>query len=69
MINKRQSAETQFAVLADAIRSVPLDSVYIKPKVREALEEQWRMESKSRRTAESEEPGMEDAELSENEGD
>ena len=41
MINKRQSAEIQFSVLAEAIRSLPLDSVYIKPKLRAALEDQW----------------------------
>jgi len=41
MINRRQTAEIQFAILAEAIRSLPLDSVYIKPKLRSALEEQW----------------------------
>ncbi len=41
MINKRQSAEIQFSVLAEAIRSLPLDSVYIKPNLRSALEDQW----------------------------
>lgn len=41
MVNKRHTPEAQFAVLADAIRSLPLDNVYIKPKVRSALEEQW----------------------------
>ncbi|MFC2085739.1 hypothetical protein ACFLRO_00850 [Bacteroidota bacterium] len=41
MINKRQSAETQFAILAEAIRTLPLDSVYLKPNVRSALEDQW----------------------------
>lgn len=50
MINKRQSAEAQFAVLAEAIKSVPLDSVYIKPKVREALEDHWRVEGVGRIT-------------------
>jgi hypothetical protein len=41
MINKRQSAETQFAILAEALRVLPLDSVYLKPGLRSALEEQW----------------------------
>jgi hypothetical protein len=41
MINKRQSAEIQFSVLAEAIQSLPLDSVYLKPKLRSALEDQW----------------------------
>jgi hypothetical protein len=41
MINRRQTAEIQFSILAEAIRSLPLDSVYIKPQLRSALEEQW----------------------------
>ena len=41
MVNKRQSAEIQFSILAEAIRSLPLDSVYLKPKLRSALEDQW----------------------------
>jgi hypothetical protein len=41
VLNKRQSAETQFAILAEALRDYPLDSVYLKPNLRSALEEQW----------------------------
>ena len=41
MINRRQTAEIQFSILAEAIRSLPLESVYIKPKLRSALEERW----------------------------
>ena len=41
MVNKRQSAEMQFSILAEAIRSLPFDSVYLKPKLRSALEDQW----------------------------
>ena len=41
MINKRQSPEIQFAVLAASIKSLPLDSIYLKPNIRSALEEQW----------------------------
>ena len=44
MINKRHSAESQFTVLADVVRSLPLDSVYIKPNVRSALEDHWARE-------------------------
>ena len=41
MLNRRHSVEMQFSVLADAVRSLPLDSVYLKPNVRTALEVQW----------------------------
>lgn len=44
MINRRQSAEIQFSILADSIRTLPLDSVYLKPKLRTALEDQWERE-------------------------
>lgn len=41
VLNKRQSAETQFAILAESLRDYPLESVYLKPGLRSALEEQW----------------------------
>jgi len=41
MLNRRQSAEVQFSILAEAVRSLPLDSIYIKPNLRKALEDSW----------------------------
>jgi hypothetical protein len=41
MLNRRHSAEMQFSVLAEAVRSLPLDTVYLKPNVRTELERQW----------------------------
>lgn len=41
MLNKRHLPETQLAVLADALREVPIDTVYLKPAVRQALEDTW----------------------------
>ena len=41
MLNKRHLPETQLVVLADALRDVPVDTVYLKPAVREALEATW----------------------------
>lgn len=41
MINKRHLPETQLAVLAEALRDVPIDTIYLKPVVREALETAW----------------------------
>ncbi len=41
VLNKRHPPERQFAVLAGALRDMPLDEVYLKPGVRRALEEAW----------------------------
>ncbi|HEX7071869.1 MAG TPA: hypothetical protein VF190_13735 [Rhodothermales bacterium] len=41
VLNKRHPPERQFAVLAAALRSAPLDDVYVKPSIRRALEEAW----------------------------
>lgn len=41
MLNKRHLPETQLAVLAEALRDMPIDTVYLKPAVREALEATW----------------------------
>lgn len=41
MLNKRHLPETQLAVLAEALRDAPIDTIYLKPTVRQALEEKW----------------------------
>ncbi len=41
MLNKRHLPETRLRVLADALRDAPMDTVYLKPAVREALEDVW----------------------------
>jgi hypothetical protein len=41
MLNKRHLPETQLAVLAEALRDTPIDTVYLKPAVRKALEATW----------------------------
>lgn len=41
VLNKRHLPETQLMVLANALRGLPVDTVYLKPAVREALEEAW----------------------------
>jgi hypothetical protein len=55
MLNKRHLPETQLAVLADALRDTPIDTVYMKPAVREALEATWaeRDDAAAERAAES----------------
>lgn len=41
MLNKRHLPEVQLAVLAESLRDAPLDTIYLKPAVRQALEEAW----------------------------
>jgi hypothetical protein len=41
VLNKRHVPERRLAVLARALRDAPLDSVYLKPAVRQALEDVW----------------------------
>lgn len=41
MLNKRHLPEVRLAVLAEALHGLPLDTVYLKPAVRRALEDLW----------------------------
>jgi hypothetical protein len=41
MLNKRHQPETQLVVMAEALRDTPLDTIYLKPAVRQALEDTW----------------------------
>ncbi|MCS3695587.1 hypothetical protein [Salinibacter ruber] len=41
MLNTNDLPETQLVVLAEALRDAPLDTIYLKPAVRRALEEAW----------------------------
>ena len=41
MLNKRHQPETQLVVMAEALRDAPLDTIYLKPAVRQALEDTW----------------------------
>ena len=41
MLNKRHPSETQLVVLADSLRGLPIDRIFLKPAVRAALEEVW----------------------------
>lgn len=42
MLNKRHLPEVRLSVLARALRSEPVDTVYLRPAVRQALEDLWR---------------------------
>ena len=41
MLNKRHLAEAQLIVLAECLRELPVDGIFLKPAVRSALEDAW----------------------------
>ncbi len=41
MLNRSHPPEVHLSVLAAALRELPIDSVYLRPAVRHALEEAW----------------------------
>ena len=41
VLNKRHAPEVQLAVLADALRDLPVDTIFLKPAVREAMQDAW----------------------------
>ena len=41
MLNRHHVPEVHLAVLAESLRDVPVDKIYLKPAVRKALEEAW----------------------------
>ena len=41
LLNKRHPPEVHLAVLAESLRGLPVDTIYLKPSVRAALEEEW----------------------------
>ena len=41
MLNRRHSPEVHLAVLAEALRTMDVDSVFLRPAVRQALEDAW----------------------------
>ncbi len=41
VLNKLHPPEVRVAILAESLRDLPLDTVFIRPAVRRALEEAW----------------------------
>jgi hypothetical protein len=41
MLNRNHPPEVHLAILATALRELPVDSIYVRPAVRVALEETW----------------------------
>lgn len=62
MLNKRHLPETRLTVLAGCLRAEPIDTVYLKPAVRRALETTW-ADLDARDDAAPEDATAEDAEL------
>jgi len=45
MLNRQHPPEIHVAVLSDALRELPVDTVYLTPAVREAMENAWRQKA------------------------
>lgn len=41
MLNKRHPPEVHLAILAESLRDQPVETIFLKPVVRKALEEAW----------------------------
>ncbi len=41
MLNRVHPPEVHLAVLADTLKTMPIDTVYLRPAVRQALEDAW----------------------------
>ena len=41
MLNKRHIPEVRLSILAECLRDIPLDDIFLKPAVRKALEDSW----------------------------
>ncbi len=41
VLNKRQPVEARLAIIAASLKSLPVDTVFMRPAVREALESSW----------------------------
>jgi hypothetical protein len=41
VLNRRQPAEARLAILAESLRDLPVETVFMRPAVRQALEASW----------------------------
>ncbi len=60
MLNKRQIPDVQLVVLADSLREAPIETVYLKPAVRDALEDAWEQLGRAEEADRSAEPSAEE---------
>ncbi len=42
VLNRRHPPEVHAAILAESLRDLPVEGLYLRPNVRAALEEQWK---------------------------
>ena len=42
VLNKRHPPELHLAILAESLRDLPVDKIFLRPAVRDALEAAWR---------------------------
>lgn len=42
VLNRRHTPEAHLAILAESLRDQPVDTIFLRPAVRDALEEAWR---------------------------
>jgi len=61
MLNKRQIPDVQLVVLADSLREAPIETVYLKPAVRDALEDAWAQLDRAEEADRAGEPPAEEA--------
>ncbi|MFQ5571759.1 MAG: hypothetical protein ACE5G0_18920 [Rhodothermales bacterium] len=45
MLNKRQPPEINLIILSESLRDFPVDTIFLRPAVREALEDAWQRET------------------------
>jgi len=45
MLNRQHAPELHVSILASALKDLPVDTVYLKPVVREALKDAWKQKA------------------------
>lgn len=56
MLNKHHPPEAHLAILAESLRDLDIDSIFLRPAVREAVEAVWKRHPETLRDALLEEP-------------
>ncbi len=51
MLNKHHPPEVHLAILAESLRTLPVESIFLRPSVREAVETIWRRHPEALREA------------------
>jgi hypothetical protein len=51
VLNRHHPSEIHVSILAECLRDQPVETIYLKPAVRQALEEQWQRRGKTEEAA------------------